>query len=67
MLFGEGFENEYFASWEERGVDFKRGVLGRRPDERYGAVLNAVEEGVLLSLVETMNLVYKKYGAFAEL
>ena len=42
---------------QEGGVDLEVGVLGRRPDQGDGAVLDMGQQGVLLGLVEAMDLV----------
>ena len=47
---------------QERRVDLEVGVLGRRADERDRAVLDVGEEGVLLGLVEAMDLVEEEDG-----
>ena len=45
------------AAGEEGGVDLEVGVLGRRADQRQQAALDAGQEGVLLALVEAVDLV----------
>ena len=47
------------ASGKERGDDFKRRVFGGRADQCDDTVLDAVQERVLLRLVEAVDLVYK--------
>ena len=59
----ERFELEHTGAAEQRGDDLKGGILGRRADQGDGAVLNGVQEGVLLGLVEAMNLVDEEDGA----
>ena len=64
--FGERDEGVDAATGEERGVDLKGGILCGGADEAYGASLNIGQEGVLLGLVEAMDLVYEEDGAGAE-
>ena len=66
LVFGEGVEGVDAAAGEERGVDFEGGVLGGGADEADGAALDVGEEGVLLGLVEAMDLVDEEDGAGAE-
>ncbi len=42
---------------EQRRVDLEEGVLGRRPDQGHEALLDGREQGVLLGLVEAVDLV----------
>ena len=58
-----GLEREDAGAGEERGDDLERRVLGRRADERDGAVLDVGEDGVLLGLVEAVDLVDEEDGA----
>src|SRR5690606_17034378 len=46
-------------------VQFERRILGGGTDEDQGAVFNVRQEGVLLTLVETMHLVDEENGAAA--
>ena len=48
---------------QERRVDLEIRVLGRRADERHGAVLDVGQERVLLRLVEAVNLVEEQDGS----
>ena len=45
------------APREQGRIDLERGVLGRRPDQADRAVLDGPQQGVLLRLVEAMDLV----------
>ena len=54
------------AAAEQRGVDFKRGVLRGCADETNGASLDVRQKGVLLGLVEAMDLVDEQDRARAE-
>jgi hypothetical protein len=50
---------------EERPHDLKVGVLRRRADEDDRAVLHVRQEGVLLGLVEAVDLIHQQDGALA--
>ena len=58
----ERLEPEDASPAEERRVDLEVRVLGRRPDERDRAVLDLRQEGVLLGLVEAVDLVEEEDG-----
>jgi hypothetical protein len=64
--FGERLEGVDAAAGEQRGVEFEGGVLGGGADEADGAAFDVGEEGVLLGLVEAMDLVYEQDGARME-
>ena len=53
----QGLEAVELAARDERRVDLEVGVLGGRPDERDHAVLDGRQQGVLLRLVEAMDLI----------
>jgi hypothetical protein len=53
----ESFEHEHLRAREQRGIEFERGVFGGCADQHDGAVLDHRQEGVLLRLVETVDLV----------
>ena len=59
----ERFELEHAGAAEQRGDDFKRWVFRGRADQGDRAVLDGVQEGVLLGLVEAMDLVDEEDGA----
>ena len=65
-VFGEGDEGVDAAAGEQRGVDLEGGVLGGGADEADGAAFDVGQEGVLLGLVEAMDLVDEEDGARAE-
>ena len=54
---GEGLERQDPGPRQQGGVDLERGVLGRGPDEGDGPVLDGRQQGVLLGLVEAVDLV----------
>src|SRR5699024_8184075 len=56
---------KYLAAGEQRAVYLKGGILGGGADEDDAALLHKGEEGVLLGLVEAVNLVDKDDGALA--
>ena len=66
LVFGEGLEGVDAAAGEQRRNDLKGRVLGGGSDEADGAVLDVGEEGVLLGLVEAVDLVDEEDGAGAE-
>ncbi len=53
------------AAGEQRGVDLEAGILGGGADEADAAALDVGQEGVLLGLVEAVNLVDEEDGARA--
>ena len=57
VLVAERLEAHDPRARQERRVDLVVGVLGGRPDERDGARLDVRQEGVLLALVEAVDLV----------
>ena len=57
LVEAQRLELDHRAAREERLVHLEVGVLGRRPDERHEAVLHRVQDGVLLTLVEPVDLV----------
>ena len=54
---GHGLELEHGAAREQGVVDVEIGVLGGGGDERYAAVLDELEEALLLLFVEVLYLV----------
>ena len=62
VLVGQRLEPPDPHPRQERGVDLEVRVLGGRPDERDGAVLDVREERVLLGLVEAVDLVEEEDG-----
>ncbi len=63
VVVGERLEHEHARAREQRGVDLERRVLGRRADQRDGAVLDVRQHRVLLRLVEAVDLVDEQHGA----
>ena len=57
LVVGQRLEPPDAHPRQERGVDLEVRVLGRRADERDRAVLDVRQEGVLLGLVEAVDLV----------
>src|SRR5690606_10647709 len=53
----ERTQHEHTGATQQCADDLEGGVLSRRADERYGARLDVREEGVLLRLVEAVDLV----------
>src|SRR2546428_11088386 len=65
LLLRERAQGEDSSARQERGVHLKGRVLRGRTDECDGPALHVRQNGVLLALVETVDLVNKKDGAFA--
>ncbi len=65
FVFGERLEGVDAAAGEQRGDDLEGGILGGGADEPDGAALDVGKEGVLLRLVEAMDLVDEEDGARA--
>ena len=58
-------EGDHPAAGEQRRNHLKRGVLGRGADQDDQTGFHVMEEGILLGLVEPVNLVDEQDGAFA--
>ena len=67
LVFGERLQGVDAAAGEQRGDDLERRVLGGGADQADGAALDVGQKGVLLRLVEAMDLVDEEDGARAEL
>ncbi len=65
VLVGERFEPPDPHPRQERGVDLEVGILGRRTDQRDRAVLDVRQQGILLRLVEAVDLVEEQDRALA--
>ena len=65
VLLGQALQHKHLAAGEQRAVYLKGGVLSGGADEDDAALLHKGEEGVLLGLVEAVNLVDKDDGALA--
>jgi hypothetical protein len=65
VVAGERLQPEDAAAREQRGDHLEGRVLGGGPDQRQRAVLGVGEDGVLLRLVEAMQLVHEEHGAAA--
>ena len=61
ILVLQRFELEHSRAAEQRGHDLERRILRRRADQRDRAVLDRVQHGVLLGLVETVDLVDEQH------
>ncbi len=57
LVVGERLQLDDGAAREQCGVDLEVGVLGRGTDQRQQAALDAGKEGILLGLVEAVDLV----------
>ena len=65
FVVGQPAQDEHLRSREQRRVDLERRVLGRRADEHDVAGFDARQEGVLLRLVEPVDLVDEHDGPAA--
>ena len=65
VLLGQGIERQDAGPRQERGVDLERRVLGRRADQGDRPVLDGRQQGVLLGLVEPVDLVDEQDRALA--
>ena len=59
----QGLQSEQGGTRQQRGVDLEERVLGGGPDEHQQSGLHRRQEGVLLGLVEPMDLVEEQDGA----
>ena len=64
-LMVEPAQDQHLAARQQRGVDLEARVLGRRADQRDGAVLDIGQEAVLLRAVEAVDLVHEQQGLLA--
>ena len=62
LVVGQRLEAPDAHPRQEGGVDLEVRVLGRRPDQRDRPVLDVRQQGVLLGLVEAMDLVEEEDG-----
>ncbi len=62
LTFGQRIETENPGAGEKRGSNLKGRILGGSPDEGNCAVLNKGQNGILLGLIEAMNLINEKDG-----
>ena len=60
LLLRKRLEDKDLAAGEQRRVDLEGGILGGRPDEHDAPALDEGQEGVLLGLVEAVDLVDEK-------
>ena len=58
----QGLQHVDLAARQQGTVDFKRGVFGGGPDQRYLPFLYGPQQRVLLPFVEAVNLVDEDYG-----
>ncbi len=65
-LGAERLQHVHFRARQQRGVHLERGVLRRCADEHDIAPFDAREKGVLLGLVEPVNLVYEQDRATSQ-
>jgi hypothetical protein len=61
----ESPQDQHLAARQERGVDFEARVLGRRTNQRDGAILDIRQESVLLGAIEAVDLVHEQQGLLA--
>ena len=58
----EPAQDQHLAARQKRCVDLEARVLGRRSDQRDGAVFHEGEEAILLRTIETMDLIHEQQG-----
>ena len=63
LFLAERLQHIDAAAGEQRGDDLEGGILGGRADQPDGAALDVGQEGVLLGLVEAVNLIDEEDGA----
>ena len=56
---GQGVQHKHLAAGQQRAVDLKGGVLRGGADQNDAALFHKGQKGVLLGLVEAVNLVHK--------
>ena len=61
----EPAEDQHLAARQQRGVELEARVLGRRADQRDGAVLDIGQEAVLLGAIEAVDLVHEQQRLLA--
>ena len=62
ILRRQRLEDKDLTPGQQRGIDLKGGVLGGGADENDASLLHKGEKGVLLRLVEAVNLIDKQQG-----
>ncbi len=62
LTFGQRVKSENPGAGEKRGSNLKGGVFRGGPDEGNRAILNKGQNGILLGLIEAMNLINKEDG-----
>ena len=62
IVFLERLEHVELTTGEQRANHLERGILGGSTNQRDNALLDSSQEGILLRLGETMNLVDKQNG-----
>ena len=65
ILVGERLQSPHAEAGEQGSIDLEVRILGRRTDQRHGAVFDVRQERVLLGLVESMDLVDEQDAADA--
>ncbi|CAH0327009.1 hypothetical protein SRABI128_05703 [Microbacterium sp. Bi128] len=63
---GERFQGQQQRAGQQRGNDGEGGVFGGRGDQDHPAVLDAGQQGVLLGLVEAVDLIQEEDGGGLE-
>ena len=65
IAIGKPLEADYARTADQRGVHFEKRVLGGGAHQHHGAVLHRMEKRILLTAVESMDLVHEQDGARA--
>ena len=67
LIFGQRLQHVDAAARKQRGVDLERRILGGSADQADVAFFHVGQKGILLSFVETVNLIDEDDGARAVL
>ena len=59
----ERSETHHTNTTQKRRVDLERRILSGRADQRDGALLDVGQKGILLRLIETVDLVNEQHGS----
>lgn len=65
-LIADGLELDDARARDERRVDLEEGILRRRTNQDYDAILDGVQQGILLRAREAVNLVNEEDGTTLE-
>src|SRR5215472_13101209 len=66
FFFTKRIQHEHATAGKQRARDFKGRILSGRTNQSYRAILDSVQERVLLAFIESMNLVDKENCAVSK-